>query len=113
VLITTLPRKRNVIDLTNVPGSPTIAQNQLLNAIFAFVTNNNVPPVIQWFESLFGYPVPQGPLYSLLNGRYSSPFPGVEQPGWATSQYLSVYITGGNANSKIVGRIDPQRQWPE
>lgn len=114
VLMRTLPRLRTLTDLTNVQTvqNPNGVQ-ALIEAIVAFVYNNNVPPLIQWFESLFGILPTQGPLYTLLNGRYSNPFPGVRQPQWATAQYLSVAITGGNADSKIVGRIDPQRWWPE
>lgn len=114
VLMRTLPRLRTLTDLTSAPPpqSPDGIQ-ALIEAIVHFVYNNNIPPLIQWFESLFGILPPQGPLYSLLNGRYSIPFPGVRQPQWATPQYLAVKITGGNSQSKIVGRIDPQRRWPE
>lgn len=113
VLLTTQPRLRNVIDLTNAPVQPLTAVAQLVESIFNFVTNNNVPPLLQWFESLFGVPAPQGPLYSLLHGRYTNPIPGVRQPQWAQPSFLPVGISGGNSDSKIVGRIDPQRRWPE
>lgn len=115
VLITTNKRLRNVVDLTNsaaatVPNTP-IAK--LLTAINNFVVNNNVPPLLQQFESRFGLLPPQGPLGALLHGQYTNPIPGVEQPSQATVSYIAVSVSGGDANSKIVGRIDPQRAWPE
>lgn len=114
VLITTNHRKRNVVDLTNTtaaqPNTPTA---NLLSTIINFVTNNNVPPLLQYFESLFGVLPPQGPLYSLLHGQYTNPIPGVRQPNWATETFLAVSISGGNADSRMVVRIDPQRMWPE
>jgi hypothetical protein len=114
VLITTNRRKRNVVDLTNTTvASPNTPLRALVESIINFVTNNNVPPLLQWFESLFGVLPPQGPLYSLLDGQYTNPIPGVRQPGWATLSHIAVSISGGNADSQIVGRIDPQRQWPE
>ncbi|OIN79770.1 hypothetical protein [Mycobacterium malmoense] len=114
VLITTRRRLRNIVDLTNTtaaqPNTPTAA---LLSQIINFVTNNNVPPLLQWFESRFGVLPPQGPLYSLLSGQYTNPIPGVRQPSWAQQAYIAVSITGGNSDSQVVGRIDPQRDWPE
>lgn len=114
VLITTQPRVRNVIDLTSAPAAagsgPT---QQLISAISSFVTNNNVPPLLQWYESLFGVYPPQGALYSLLSGIYNNPFPGAPVPAMASMNHLAVSITGGSAASSLVARIDPQRRWPE
>jgi hypothetical protein len=113
VLIDTNRRKRAVVDMTSNPGAPNTPTQALLAQIINFVTNNNVPPVLQWFESMFGTFPPQGNLYELLSGQYTNPIPGVRQPSWATLSHLAVSITGGNADSQVVGRIDPQRLWPE
>lgn len=113
VLITTNKRLRNVIDLTHSTAPPNSVPAKLLTTISNFVANNNVPPLLQQFESLFGRLPSQGPLQSLLNGQYTNPIPGVEQPNQATISHIAVSVTGGNADSKIVGRIDPQRGWPE
>lgn len=114
VLINTYPPLRGVVDLTsaNVTTLPP-AQKTLLETIINFITNSNVPPLFQWFESLFGVLPVQSPLYSLLNGRYSHPITGVAQPSWATLHALSVSITGGSSASQIIGRIDPMRRSPE
>ncbi|PQM45215.1 hypothetical protein C1Y40_04641 [Mycobacterium talmoniae] len=115
VLIDTRQRLRQVIDLS--PGAPAPQSlnsvQKLVEQITNFVTNNNVPPLLQQFESLFGILPPQGALYSLLNGHYANPIPGVAQPQWAKTVNLKVSITGGNSASKAVFRIDPMRVWPE
>lgn len=114
VLVGTNHRKRQVVDLTNTTvAQPNTPSAGLLSTIINFVTNNNVPPLLRYFESLFGVLPPQGPLYSLLHGQYTNPIPGVRQPHWATETYLAVSITGGNADSRMVARIDPERMWPE
>lgn len=114
-LITTYPPLRGVVDLTSgtqAPQSPNFFQG-LLELIVNFATNDNTPPLLQWFESLFGILPPQSALYSLLNGRMTNPIPGTEMPEWATMSPIAVSITGGNSASKIVGRIDPMRRSPE
>lgn len=115
VMMPTLPRLNNLVDLTaGIPQSLSVEQ-QTIEAIINWVTNNNVPPVLQQFESLFGILPPQGSLWSLLNGRYTNPIPGVAQPEFATMSEIAVSITGtgGSAASRIVARIDPMRRWPE
>lgn len=115
VLLVTLPRLNNLIDLSSgVPQSLSVEQ-QTIEAIINFVTDNNVPPYLQQFESLFGILPPQGPLQTLMTGRFDSPIPGVAQPEFAQPAPIAVSITGtgGSSASKIVGRIDPMRTWPE
>lgn len=113
VLMPTNPRLNNVVDLTaGVPQALSVEQ-QTIQKIINFVTNNNVPPLLQQFESMFGILPPQGSLWSLLTGRYDTPIPGVAQPAFATLSEIAVSITGGSSSSKIVGRIDPMRRWPE
>lgn len=72
VQITTLPRLRTVVDVTN----PT----------------NNV--------------------YSLLNGRFTTPIAGVSIPSQATPQLIGVAISGGSAASQIFASLTPQRIHP-
>ena len=45
--------------------------------------------------------------------RKPAPLPGVREPSWATLSQMAVSITGGNADTAVTGRIDPQREWPE
>lgn len=114
VLITTLPRLRSIVDLSPTQLPQTLSQAQsFIQMLINLVTNNNTPPLLQWFESLFGIRPPQGALYSLLNGRFSKPIPGVVQPSEAVTSNIAVSITGGNSASKIVSALTPLRRWPE
>lgn len=114
VLITTLPRLRSVVDLTpNQPPQQLDSLQKLIDTLIKLVTFNQVPPLLTWFESLFGIRPPQGVLYSLLEGRFSRPIPGVMQPDEAATKAIPVKITSGNANSKIVASVTPRRLWPE
>jgi hypothetical protein len=116
VLLTTFPRLRSVVDMTQVDVSQKLTDGQkFLEQLLDLVTNNNVPPLLQQFESLFGINPPQGTLYSLLKGRWddNSCIPGVPLPEQAEVQHLRVKIANGNADSRIIGSIVPQRRWPE
>lgn len=114
-LITTLPRLRSVIDLS--PAQPAQSLNEfqtLIETLTNLVTNNNVPPLLEALESQFGILPPQGPLYSLLGGRFTkqSAIPGKNDGYPPITAYIPVGISGGDSNSKIVAAITPQRTWP-
>lgn len=114
VLITTMPRLRSIVDLTpNLPPQSLSQIQAFIDMLLKLITANQVPPLLQWFESLFGILPPQGPLYSLLRGRFSKPIPGVAQPSEATTSYTAVKITGGNSASKVISALTPLRRWPE
>lgn len=113
-LITTMPRLRSIVDLTpNLPPQSLSQIQAFIDMLIKLVTANQVPPLLQWFESLFGILSPQGPLYSLLHGRFSKPIPGVAQPSEATTSYTAVQISGGTSASKVVSALTPLRRWPE
>lgn len=106
-------RQRNVIDLTAAPQQALSPPQKLIEQIVNYVSNNNVPPLLQQFESLFGILPPQGPLGSLLTGRYTNPIPGVAQPQFAQTTFLKVAVTGAAAGTKMIVRLDPRKVWPE
>ncbi|BCP41426.1 hypothetical protein MINTMi27_15190 [Mycobacterium intracellulare] len=114
VLVTTTPRLRSVVDVT--PNQPTQQQlniwQRLLQELISFVTNNNVPPFLQQFESLFGITPPQGNLYTLLNGRFTNPIPATPYGVTPPTEQIKVTITDGSPVSKIVAAITPMRRWP-
>ena len=116
-LLSTLPRIQSVIDVTPgsnpPPQSTTSVIGSLLSGIINFVTNNNVPPLLQQFESLFGILPPQGPLYSLLSGRFTTPIPPMLEQVGPTTVQIPVQIQGGSSQSKVVAAVTPQRRWPE
>lgn len=115
VLITTLPRLRSIVDLT--PTAPLPQQlnswQALIKDLISFATINNVPPLLQQFESWFGILPPQGVLYSLLNGRFTTPIPGKIEGLLPVESHIPVEISGGNASSKVVAALTPLRTWPE
>lgn len=112
VLISTHPRYRNIIDLTTT-GTLTAAQrNQVVN-MAKLVALGQVPPLLSWYESVFGVLPPQGNLYEDLIGRFSRPIPGVDQPPDAVTSKIAVTVKNGNANTRVLAAVTPQRQWPE
>jgi len=114
-LITTLPRLRSVVDLSPGQAPQTLTKLQsLIETLVNLVTNSNVPPLLEKFESLFGILPPQGPMYSLLQGRFttSSAVPPMADGYTAPTSWIPVGITGGNSNSKIVAALTPMRTWP-
>jgi hypothetical protein len=113
-LLTTLPRLRTVVDLSpNQPPQPLGFFQSLIATIINFVTVNNVPPLLQEFESIFGIQPPQGPFYSLLNGRFTQPVPPMAIQTGPVTSFIPCQITGGNGASKIVASLTPMRKWPE
>lgn len=113
-LITTEPRLRSVVDLTPTqPTQPLTALQKIVEALVNFATANSVPPLLQSFESMFGILPPQGPMYSLLNGRFTTPIPAKVDGVAPVTQYIPVGISGGSSISKIVTSITPYRTYPE
>lgn len=115
VLITTFPRLRSVIDLS--PGQQP-AQNyswwqNIVAELISFATNNNVPPLLQDFESFFGIQPPQGNLYSLLKGRFATPIPPKPESQPPQPSSVAVTITGGTSTTRVVSALTPYRRWPE
>jgi hypothetical protein len=113
VLITTDPRLRSVIDLT--PNQPPQVLNQFqqeLSELISYATNGNVPPLLQQFESWFGILPPQGNLYSLLNGRFTTPLNASTYGSAPQAQQIAVTITDGGPTTKVVAAITPRRRWP-
>lgn len=114
-LITTLPRLRSVVDVSPTQPAQSLSGFQsLIETIVNLVTNNNTPPLLQAFESLFGILPQNGPMYSLLTGRFTTKSAlAPKQDGYApVTSWIPVAITGGNNNSKIVAACTPYRTWP-
>ncbi|WP_040635401.1 DUF7257 domain-containing protein [Mycolicibacterium phlei] len=113
-LIKTKPGQRAVYDLTTDPVEQDLPGFQgFIKSLINLVFNNNVPPFMNWFQSLFGISPPQGNLYALLKGRWSRGVPP-RSPGKPpeTAEY-AVEVTGGNADTKVIAALTPLRRWPE
>lgn len=114
VLINTHPRYRSVVDLTTEPvGQQLNDQQKLVQTLVKLVAGGQVPPALQWFQSMFGITPPQGALYELLDGRFTRPIPGVPQPREAQTQRIPIEVVGGNASTKVTASVTPMRRWPE
>ena len=114
-LITTLPRLRSVVDLSpSQPAQPLTQLQSVVEALVNYATQTNAPPLLQKFESLFGILPPQGPMYSLLNGRFTQPIPGTQEGQNPTVSYIPVGIAGATPGvSNLITAITPQRVYPE
>lgn len=113
-LIKTAPGVRAVYDLTADPVEQDLPFFQdFIHRLVSLVFNNNTPPLFQWFESLFGISPPQGNMYSLLKGRWTRTFPERPVASPPVTKTLSVSVTGGNANTKVIAALTPKRRWPE
>lgn len=112
--IRTDPRKRGVVDLTSTPTTPQQKNIflQAINDFINFATGNNVPPLLQEIESLFGIVPPQGNPYTLMHGRFSAPIPAKSPGKPAVPYFIKVAIDDGNADSKIIASGTPLRRNP-
>lgn len=114
--IYTNPRLRSVVDLS--PSQPaqnlTAFQTFIQTLVNASVGNYPVPPELQAFESVFGILPPQGPMYSLLTGRftYLSQLPPKQDGIMPPTVNIPVSISGGNSQSQIIAACTPYRTWP-
>lgn len=113
--IDTDPRRRVVMDLTSVPPTPqelTIFQ-EALKGFLDYAGGANVP-LIAAIESQFGIVAPQGPMMSLMKGRFSDACAiPAKSPGNAAQTYqVKVSIDDGNASSKIIASGTPRRRYP-
>lgn len=112
------PRSKTplVQDLTQVGPSPQELNffQQALKAFESFAFANNIPPLLQQINSLFGIVPPQGPFYSLLKGRFSdrAAIPAKSPGNPAQSYYVKCAIDDGNADSRIIASGVPLRRYP-
>ena len=116
VFLRTDPRSHTplVQDLTVVPPSPQELNifQQAIKQLIGAAANGNA--FWQQIESLFGISPPQGPMYSLLKGRFSdrSAIPP-KSPGRSAQPYfVKVEIDDGNADSRIISSGTPLRRYP-
>lgn len=114
VLLETEPRRRSVVDVSPsaLPAQVLNPVQALIKALVTFATNNNVPPLLQEFESAFGILPPQAPLYSLLNGRFTAAVPPKPAGSYGVMTPINIRIDNGNSQSKVVAAITPRRKWP-
>ena len=110
------PRSKTplVQDLTSIPPTPQELNifQKVIKQILDFAFDQNA--FSEQLESLFGIQAPQGPMYSLLSGRFSdnSAIPAKSPGRAAQPYYVRVEIDDGNADSKIISAGTPLRRYP-
>lgn len=114
VRIDTDPRNRAVHDLTSRPPTPQEQKQwqKVLDELLDFGTNS--PQLAQQIKSQWGILPPQGNLYSLLKGRWSTESAVPAKPAGESAQphYIKVQITEGMASSKVIASGTPMRRYP-
>lgn len=113
-LLTTLPRLRGVVDLSpDRPEQQLTGFQQFISSLLSLATNNNIPPLLESFASLFGINPPQGEMYSLLKGRFTFAIPPKPTGAPPPTYQIPVEIKDGNADSRIIAALTPLRRWPK
>ena len=114
-LVKTKPGAKAVYDLTAEPieDQDLPVFQEFIKRLISLAFNDNVSPLMEWFQSIFGIQPEQGNLYRLLNGRWTRTVPARSISGAPTASSISVKIKDGNANSKVVAALTPMRRWPE
>lgn len=113
VQLRTDPRKRAVVDLTEIPPTQQeieewkTAQEDYVGLV-GFLQKDVVEPL----KSFFGVVAPQGPMYALLKGRFSNPFPAMVADGVPAVGQINVSIQGGTAQSGIIAAATPLTRYP-
>lgn len=110
------PRRRAIVDLTSIPPTPQQLDwfQKALKDFYSFASGNNISPLDQAIMSQWGIRPPQGNLFSLLNGRFSteSAIPAAPAGEAPQSRFIKVEIVDGNADSKIISSGTPLRRYP-
>ena len=121
-LLNTNPRLAPVVDLTppatsapqlNLFQQLDVATTEFVQFLVDLVTNNNLPPLMEQWQSLFGQQPPQGPLTSLLSSRFTQTIPPMLEQQGPVATHIPCQIQGGNDQSKIIASLTPMRRWPE
>jgi hypothetical protein len=114
VRIDTDPRNRSVQDLTSRPPTPQEQQQwqKVLDELLTFGTNS--PQLAQQIKSQWGILPPQGNLYSLLKGRWSTDSAIPPKPAGESARpvFLKVQVTNGMASTKVIASGTPLRRYP-
>lgn len=116
IYLRTDPRKTTITDLTAKPPTPQQLNDwqQAVKDFLDFATGGNAPPLMDAIASEFGIHPPQGNLYSLLQGRFStaSAIPAAPVSGEPEPYFVDASITDGNENSQLISTGIPLRRYP-
>ena len=113
VQLRTDPRKRGVVDLTSVAGSPQQQKwwEKALEDFLSFAAGNNSSPLQEEILSVFGIRSPTN-MYSLIDGRFTRPIPAKPAGDRAKVYNVLVQVVNGDADTRIIAAGTPLRRWP-
>jgi hypothetical protein len=113
-LLRTDPGIRGVYDLSTSAAAETLqGYSAYVQQLGSLAVNDNIQPLLSWFQSEFGVAPDQGNLYAQLQGRFSQPIPAMTLADTPTTHQIAVNITGASAATQVIAVITPQRRWPE
>lgn len=113
-LIKTHPGHRSVTDISaDAPEQDLPVFQGFIERLISFAFNGNIPPLVNFFQSLFGIDPPQGNMYALLKGRWSNGVPPMGVGSLPETSQIAVEIKDGTADSKVIAALTPLRRWPE
>lgn len=121
-LLNTNPRLAPVVDLT--PPAAAVAEKTPLQKIdiatkefqqwlVDLTTGNDLPPLLEQWQSVFGVTPPIAPVSTLLKSRFTQVIPPMREQEGPTTVEIPVQIQGGSGESKVIASITPMRRWPE
>lgn len=108
-------QERRIVDLTKEPptANELLEYRKVLAELDSYAPIKNIGPTRAANASEFGVVPPQGNLHRIIDGWFTHPVPP-KSPGRAAEQHLvSVKITGGNADSRVIVAGTPKRKYPQ
>lgn len=114
VRINTDGQQRRIVDLTSVPptANELLEYKKALEELDSYAPIKNIGPTREANASEFGVVPPQGNLHRIIDGWFTHPIPA-KSPGRPAEKYqVSVKITDGNPDSRVIVAGTPLRKLP-
>ncbi|ORA05851.1 hypothetical protein BST17_08570 [Mycolicibacterium bacteremicum] len=108
-------QKRRIVDLTKVPptANELLEYRKVLAELESYAPIKNIGPTLAANASEFGVTPPQGNMHRLIDGWFTHPVPPKSPGRRAEQHFVSVKITGGNADSRVIVAGTPRRRYPQ
>lgn len=114
VRLNTDGQQRRIVDLTSVPSTANelLEYRRVLEELDSYAPIKNIGPTRAANASEFGITPPQGNMHRIIDGWFTHPVPA-KSPGRPAEQHrVSVKITGGDADSRVLVAGTPLRKLP-
>lgn len=114
VRLNTDGQQRRIVDLTSVPATANelLEYRKVLAELDSYAPIKNIGPTREANASEFGITPPQGNMHRIIDGWFTHPVPA-KSPGRPAEEHrVSVKITGGNPDSRVLVAGTPLRKLP-